>query len=89
MAQRLSHRLGNETLPQRCSCLDAGCERACNLTAGKAPGAQFEISIDGKVRSHSDRREVAIQAAEFLKRKKHLPSVQVTSIAYDADTSPR
>ena len=32
-------------------------------------GAQFEISIDGKPRSHRERREVAIEAAEFLKRK--------------------
>jgi|SoiMethySBSTD1v2_1073268.scaffolds.fasta_scaffold1935144_2 hypothetical protein len=32
-------------------------------------GAQFEISIDGKPRSYLDRKSVAIEAAEHLKRK--------------------
>ena len=36
---------------------------------GKAPGAQFEISIDGKPRSYRDRKAVAIEAAQHLKRK--------------------
>jgi hypothetical protein len=36
---------------------------------GKAPGAHFEISIDGKPRSYRDRKSVAIEAAEHLKRK--------------------
>ena len=36
---------------------------------GKAPGAQFEISIDGKPRSYRDRKAVAIEAAEYLKWK--------------------
>ena len=52
-------------------------------------GAQFEISIDGKPRSHRERREVAIEAAEFLKRKfpncdivvKDLQSGEVTAVA--------
>jgi hypothetical protein len=59
-------------------------------------GAQFEISIDGKPRSHRERREVAIEAAEFLKRKfpncdivKDLQSGEVTAVAYKADTGPR
>ena len=38
-------------------------------TLGKAPSAQFEISIDGKPRSYRDRKAVAIEAAEQLKRK--------------------
>jgi hypothetical protein len=36
---------------------------------GKAPGAQFEISVDGKPRSYRDRKAVAIEAAEYLKWK--------------------
>jgi hypothetical protein len=36
---------------------------------GKAPGANFEISIDGKPRSYRDLKAVAIEAAEHLKRK--------------------
>lgn len=36
---------------------------------GKAPSAHFEISIDGKPRSYRDRKSVAIEAAEHLKRK--------------------
>jgi hypothetical protein len=35
----------------------------------KAPGAQFEISVDGKPRSYRDRKAVAIEAAEYLKWK--------------------
>ena len=35
----------------------------------KSQGAQFEISVDGKSRSHRDRRENAMEAAEHLKRK--------------------
>ena len=65
--------------------------------AGKTQGAHFEISIDGKPRSHRERREVAIEAAEFLKRKfpncdivvKDLQSGEVTAVAYKANTGPR
>src|SRR5215471_5198683 len=35
----------------------------------KAPGAQFEISIDGTPRTYRDRKAFAIEAAERLKRK--------------------
>ena len=35
----------------------------------KAPAAQYKISIDGKPRSYRDRKAVAIEAAEHLKRK--------------------
>jgi hypothetical protein len=64
-------------------------------STGKAAGAQFEISIDGKPRSYRDRKPVAIEAAEYLKRKlpncdvvvKFLPSGEVTA-AYKRDTGP-
>jgi hypothetical protein len=57
---------------------------------GRAPRAQFEISIDGKPRSHRDRKDIAIEAAEFLKRKfpnsvvavKDLQSGELTAIDY-------
>jgi len=39
------------------------------MLLGMALGAQFEISIDGKPRSYRDRKAVAIEAAEHLKRK--------------------
>src|SRR5262245_12058241 len=34
------------------------------MMLGKAPGAQFEISVDGKPRSYRDRKAVVIEAAE-------------------------
>jgi hypothetical protein len=57
---------------------------------GKAPGAGFEIAIDGKPRSYRDRRAVAIEAAEYLKWKHphsevvvtDLPSGKVTAAVY-------
>ena len=61
------------------------------VTIKKAPGrAQFEISIDGKPCSYRDRKDIAIAAAEHLKRKfpysevvvKHLSSGEVTVAAY-------
>jgi hypothetical protein len=56
----------------------------------KAPGAQFEISIDGKPRSYRDRKAVALEAAEDLKRKypnsdvvvKDLQSGEGVAVAY-------
>jgi electron transfer flavoprotein alpha/beta subunit len=36
---------------------------------GKAPAAQFEISIDGVPRSHRDQRDMAIEAAARLMLK--------------------
>ncbi len=32
-------------------------------------GARYEISIDGTVRTHRDTREIAIEAANFLKAR--------------------
>jgi hypothetical protein len=63
------------------------------MSPAKAPGAQFEISIDGKPCSYRDRKGLAIEAAEYLKRKfpncdvvvKHLPSGEVTVVAYKPD----
>ena len=68
------------------------------VTIKKALGrAQFEISIDGKPCSYRDRKGLAIEAAEYLKRRfpnydvvvKHLPSGEVTVAVYKADTGPR
>ena len=64
--------------------------------AGKASGARFEISIDGKPRSHRDRKDLAIEAAEYLKRKfpncdvvvKDLRSGEAPAGAYKTDTGP-
>jgi hypothetical protein len=63
----------------------------------KAHGAQFEISIDGKPRSYRDRKAVAIEAAEYLKRKhphsevvvKDIASGKETSVAYKTEAAPR
>jgi hypothetical protein len=59
----------------------------------KAPGAQFEISIDGTPRTYRDRKAFAIEAAERLKRKhpnsdvvvKDLQSGEATKIKYKPD----
>ena len=63
------------------------------MAAGKASSAQFEISIDGKPSSYRNRKDIAIAAAEYLKRKfphsevvvKHLASGEVTVAAYKPD----
>jgi hypothetical protein len=63
----------------------------------KAPGAQFEILIDGTPRTYRDRKELAIEAAEYLKRKhpnsdivvKDLQSGEATKIKYKPDLGPR
>jgi hypothetical protein len=56
----------------------------------KAPGAQFEISIDGTPRTYRDRKTFAIEAAEHLKRRhpnstvvvRDLQSGEATTIKY-------
>jgi hypothetical protein len=50
-----------------------------NLTKAM-PGAQFEISVDGKPRSYRDRKAVAIEAAEYFKRKHPHSEVVVTDL---------
>ena len=39
------------------------------MPVAKALGAQFEVSIDGMPRTYRDRKALAIEAAEHLKRK--------------------
>ena len=59
----------------------------------KLTGARFEISIDGAPRTHRDRKPLAIEAAEHLKRKhphstivvKDLESVEVDAVEYKPD----
>jgi hypothetical protein len=59
----------------------------------KAPGAQFEISIDGTPRTYRDLKPFAIEAAEYLKRKhpnsvvmvKDLQSGEATAVEYKPD----
>ena len=59
----------------------------------KAPGAQFEISIDGTPRTYRDLKPFAIEAAEYLKRKhpnsvvmvKDLRSGEATAVEYKPD----
>ena len=41
------------------------------------PGGFFEIRVDGKVRSYRDRREVAIDAGNYLKQKNPSSKVEV------------
>jgi hypothetical protein len=41
------------------------------------PGVFFEIKVDGKVRSYRDRRETAIEAGAYLKRKAPASKVEV------------
>jgi uncharacterized Rossmann fold enzyme len=57
------------------------------MTIGKAPGAQFEISIDSKPRSYRDRKAVAIEAAEYLKRQRPNSEVVVKDLASGKETA--
>jgi hypothetical protein len=67
------------------------------IPLAKAPGAQLEISVDGKPRSYRDRKAVAIEAAEYLKRKypnsevvvKDLASGKATAVTYKSEAAPR
>jgi hypothetical protein len=62
----------------------------------KTPGAQFEISIDGTPRTHRDLKPLAMEAAEYLKRKhpnsavtvKDLQSGEATAVEYKPDLGP-
>jgi hypothetical protein len=63
------------------------------MILGKPTGAQFEISIDGKPRCYRDTRPVALEAAEYLKRRypnskvavKDLQSGEVIQAVYKPD----
>ena len=48
--------------PTRIACSSSG-DREMNL------GAQFEISVDGTMRSHRDRQDYAIEAGGLLKQR--------------------
>jgi hypothetical protein len=60
------------------------------MSLGKAPGARFEISVDGVPRSHRDQRDMAIEAAAHLMLKypnsavavKDLQSGELTTVDY-------
>jgi hypothetical protein len=52
----------------------------------KAPGAQFEITIDGRPRTHRDLHEHAIQAAQLLKGKNPHSQVAVRDLRTDEKT---
>jgi hypothetical protein len=43
-------------------------------------GACFEIRVDGKTRSHRDRKEIAIEAGEYLKQMRPKSEVIVCDV---------
>jgi hypothetical protein len=46
----------------------------------EAAGAEFEIRVDGVVRTHRDRRDTAIEAARFLQQRNPAAKVVVTDL---------
>jgi hypothetical protein len=46
------------------------------VNADNPPGSQFEILVDGKVRTYRDAKQIAIASAEFLKSRN--PNSEVT-----------
>jgi hypothetical protein len=66
------------------------------MTVNRPLGAQFEISIDGTPRTHRDLKPLAIEAADFLKRKhphsavvvKDLHSGETIAVEYKLDLGP-
>ncbi len=48
--------------------------------AREASGEQFEIKVDGLVRTHRDFRETAIEAARFLQRRNPAAKITVTDL---------
>ena len=50
------------------------------MSLTKAPGAQFEISIDGTPRTYRDLKPFAIEAAEYQKRKHPNSAVMVKDL---------
>jgi hypothetical protein len=55
----------------------------------KAPGAQFEISIDGTPRTYRDRKAFAIEAAARLKRKHSAARRQRNRLAHGRSSQQR
>ncbi len=45
-----------------------------------SPGAQFEIAVDGIVRSYRDFRETAIEAARFLQQRNPAAKIIITDL---------
>ncbi len=45
-----------------------------------APGAHFEIKVDGVPRSYRDVRETAIEAARFLQQRQPGAKITVTDL---------
>jgi len=46
----------------------------------EASGAQFEIKVDGIVRTHRDFRETAIEAARNLKQRNPAAAIVITDL---------
>ncbi len=45
-----------------------------------APGAHFEIKVDGIVRTHRDVRDTAIEAARFLQQRNPNAKIVITDL---------
>jgi hypothetical protein len=50
------------------------------MTTRDAPGAQFEIRVNGVARTYRDRRDPAIDAARFLEQRNPGATVVVTDL---------
>ena len=50
-------------------------------------GARYEIAIDGTTRTYRDRKELAIEAAKFLKTKNVHSDVTVRDLETDKITT--
>jgi ribosomal protein L16/L10AE len=59
---------------------NGGSPRADQGDDDRASGAQFEIKVDGVVRSHCDFRETAIEAARFLHQRNPSAKIAVTDL---------
>ena len=46
----------------------------------EASGAQFEIKVDGVVRTHRDFRETAIEAARSLQQRNPSAKIEITDL---------
>ncbi len=46
----------------------------------EASGAQFEIKVDGLVRTHRDFRDTAIEAARFLQQRNPAAKITITDL---------
>jgi hypothetical protein len=44
------------------------------------PGAEYEISIDGTLRTYRDQKDIALATAEFLKARNHLCVVKLKDL---------